>query len=136
MSEDTKPGIEEEITASVPAAIKELPLSKMRCPFSVALKFLKDGYRVARAGWNGKGMYLWLLPHASVPTEWIKDPILKRIADENGGVAECLPSIRMRTADGSVLTGWLASQTDLIAEDWLIVLDEEVMVQIAEVQST
>ncbi len=86
--------------------------------FGAALKEIQDGKFVRRAGWNGKGMYLWLLPACKVPIEWCKEPHLKRLAQEGGGFVECLPSIRMKTADNKVLTGWLASQTDMLATDW------------------
>jgi hypothetical protein len=89
--------------------------------FGDAIEALKQGRRVSRSGWNGKGMYLWLLPEATVPTDWIKEPHLKKIAEEQLGAVRCLPSIRMRTATGEVLTGWLASQTDMLSEDWCIV---------------
>lgn len=88
--------------------------------FGAALEALKEGRRVAREGWNGKGMYLWLLPAASVKAEWCKEPHLKELAERNGGEIEALGSIRMKTADDKVLTGWLASQTDMLAEDWQI----------------
>lgn len=89
--------------------------------FGQAIKYLKEGKKVARYGWNGKGMYLWMLPAATVPLEWIKEEHLKQLAEANGGNMECLPSIRMKTADGKVLTGWLASQTDIFAEDWVLI---------------
>lgn len=68
-------------------------------------------------------MYLWLLPAANVPAEWCKEPHLKALAEANGGTVECLASIRMKTADGKVLTGWLASQSDMMAEDWVVLPD-------------
>jgi hypothetical protein len=40
--------------------------------FGQAIKALKDGLRVARAGWNGKGMYLWLLPAETVRADWCR----------------------------------------------------------------
>lgn len=89
--------------------------------FGAAIKELQDGNKVRRTGWNGKGMYLWLLPAATVPAEWCKEPHLKKLAGDNGGTVECLASIRMRTADSKVLTGWLASQTDMMATDWEVV---------------
>ena len=89
--------------------------------FGDAIRALKHGKRVARIGWNGKGMYLWLLPASFVKAEWCKEPHLKAIAESNGGEIECLGSIRMFTADRNVLTGWLASQTDMLSEDWIIV---------------
>jgi hypothetical protein len=66
--------------------------------FSNALNLLRDGLRVARAGWNGKGM-------------WIK---LQR-PDANSKMT--LPYIYMKTADDN-LVPWLASQTDILADDW------------------
>ena len=89
--------------------------------FGEAIEALKQGKKVARKGWNGKGMYLWLKPAATIKAEWCKDPILKDIAEANGGEVEALGTICMKTADGKILTGWLASQTDMLLEDWVIV---------------
>ncbi len=99
-----------------------LPMSNT-LNFGDAIAAIKSGKRVARSGWNGKGMYLWLLPAANVKTEWCREPHLKAVAESNGGEIECLGSIRMMTADKKVLTGWLASQTDILAEDWSILPD-------------
>lgn len=89
--------------------------------FGMAIEAMKRGAKVARRGWNGKGMYLWLLPAANVKAEWCKEEHLKALAEQNGGEFACLASIRMKTADNKVLTGWLASQTDMLAEDWVVV---------------
>lgn len=89
--------------------------------FGWAIAQLKSGNRVARAGWNGRGMYLWLLPATTVKAEWCREPHLKAVAEANGGEIEALGSIRMMTADKKVLTGWLASQTDMLSEDWELV---------------
>lgn len=89
--------------------------------FGQAIQELKLGNKVARQGWNGKGMYLWLLPAAQVKAEWCKEPHLKKLAEDNGGEIEAFGSIRMLTADKKVLTGWLASQTDMLSEDWVLV---------------
>jgi hypothetical protein len=66
-------------------------------------------------------MYLWLMPAAKVKAEWCKEPHLKELAEANGGEIEALGTIRMLTADKKILTGWLASQTDVLSEDWVIV---------------
>ena len=91
--------------------------------FSDALTLLKSGAKITRKGWNGKGMYLWLKPAAVVQEEWCKDEILKQIAHDNGGSIPALGTIWMYTHDSSgrkaILTGWLASQADLLADDWL-----------------
>jgi hypothetical protein len=89
--------------------------------FGEAIAALKDGKKVAREGWNGKGMYLWLMPATKVKAEWCKEPHLKELAEANGGEIEALGTIRMLTADKKILTGWLASQTDVLSEDWVIV---------------
>lgn len=67
--------------------------------FGEAIKALKAGKRVTRPGWNGKGM-------------WLK---LQR-PDENSKMG--LPYLYMSTVDGK-LVPWLASQTDMLAEDWM-----------------
>ena len=89
--------------------------------FGAALEALKQGKKVARKGWNGKGMFLWLKPGTMVKSEWCHDPELKAIADKNGGEIEALGTICMKTADDKILSGWLASQTDVLSEDWVLV---------------
>lgn len=89
--------------------------------FGEAIAALKNGKKVARTGWNGKGMFLWLKPAATVKADWCKDPLLKSIAETNGGEVEALGTICMKTADNKILTGWLASQTDMLSEDWMVV---------------
>lgn len=89
--------------------------------FGFAIEALKKGLKVARKGWNGKGMYLWLKPAVTIKSDWCKDPMLKEIVDANGGKTEALGTICMKTADNKILTGWLASQTDVLSEDWVII---------------
>lgn len=88
--------------------------------FGQAIEAMKQGKKVARRGWNGKGMYLWLLPATDVKKEWCHDPrLVEAMGDRD--TLPCLGSIRMFTATKEVLTGWLASQTDMLSEDWCIV---------------
>jgi hypothetical protein len=91
--------------------------------FGQAIEALKQGKRVAREGWNGKGMFLFLLPAGVVPVKAIHDPALREVIEKEvgGETFEALGSIRMFTADKKILTGWLASQTDMLSEDWMIV---------------
>ncbi len=90
--------------------------------FGMAIEALKAGKRVCRAGWNGKGMWLSLSCDGSrtIPAENFWSPHNRRFAEENGGKATVLPSITMKTATNEILMGWLASQTDILAEDWQI----------------
>lgn len=86
--------------------------------FGGAIRALKEGKKVTRVGWNGRNMFLWLKPAATIKSSWCKDPMLKALADENGGELSALGTICMFTAKKQVLTGWLASQTDMLEEDW------------------
>ena len=93
-----------------------------RLNFGQALELLKVGHRVARAGWNGKGMWIALSPGSkALPAERFWAPQNRRHAEENGPT-DVLPCITMKTATGEILMGWLASQTDMLAEDWEVVL--------------
>lgn len=91
--------------------------------FGHALEALKAGHKVARAGWNGKGMWLSLSCNGTrhVEAECFWSPHNAQYAKENGGTALVLPCITMKTATGEILMGWLASQTDILSEDWQIV---------------
>ena len=84
--------------------------------FGDALDALKAGKRIARAGWNGKGMWLCLCEFQqdtiSFPEFGINDPHKK------------LPWIGMKTADNGFVP-WLASQTDMLADDWTVVNEEK-----------
>lgn len=90
--------------------------------FGEAIEALKLGAKVTRSGWNGKGMFLWLKPAAVIHSDWCKDPLLKDLAEKNGGSIEALGTICMKTADNKVLTGWLPSQSDMLSKDWTIVV--------------
>ena len=91
--------------------------------FGLAIEALKAGKRVARAGWNGKGMWLSLSCDGTreVPAENFWSPHNAEHARQSGGTATVLPSITMKTATGEILMGWLASQSDMLADDWVIV---------------
>ena len=92
--------------------------------FDMAIQLLKEGKKVARKGWNGKGMWIAMTPGSSFPVEYAKEGhATKHRANELGYgryvEINLLPHIDMRAADGSMVIGWLASQADLLAEDWL-----------------
>lgn len=96
--------------------------------FGDALEVLKAGGKVARAGWNGKGMWLSLTCNGTreVAAENFWSSHNAEHARSQGGKAKVLPSITMKTATGEILMGWLASQTDMLADDWQA-LDVEVL---------
>lgn len=87
-----------------------------------AIAAMRTGACVAREGWNGKGMWLALSPGCfALPAEKFWAKANRDYADANGGEAEVLPCITMKTVSGAILMGWLASQSDLLADDWMIV---------------
>ena len=86
--------------------------------FSEALTALKEGKKVARAGWNGKGMYVTMksgYPDGIACNE----ATAKAHGIEVGAIITYCPYLEMKTADNK-LVPWLASQTDILAEDWSI----------------
>ena len=87
--------------------------------FGTAIALMKLGYKVSRTGWNGKGMYIWSVPKATVQKSWVRDQGLLEAMGENESL-DCYGFLRMKTADGKVVSGWLASQTDILAEDWQV----------------
>lgn len=89
--------------------------------FGQAIAAIKDGKRAARKGWNGKDMWIAYSPGADdLPWDKFWSPANQDYAKQIGGSARVLPCITFRTASGEILMGWLASQTDMLAEDWVI----------------
>lgn len=104
--------------------------------FGDAIKFLKQGLLVTRRGWNGKRMFLFFRPGIKIDVETFMGAktvpdIVKKYYEKhfNGDTmgASGLPLmasftgyICMKAADDTIVNGWLASQTDMLSEDWCI----------------
>lgn len=88
--------------------------------FGLALEAAKMGKRIARAGWNGKGMYVFLIDVADLHT----NADLSGLEGKDVTVRDCFA---MKCADDSICPGWLASQTDMLADDWCVLEDAETM---------
>ncbi len=110
---------------SAPPATNENPDPAIPPPldcltFSTALLFLNEGRRLARDGWNGKGM--WIALQRGYPDGI---PINANTAQATGlaegAVCRFRPYLMMFTAQGDFVP-WVASQSDLLAEDWAVVL--------------
>lgn len=84
--------------------------------FSQALDKVKQGHRVRRTGWNGKGMFLFLVPGSVFKVN--REPLLSILGE--GVEVQYHAHVDMRTAQGTIVP-WLCSQTDLLAEDWDVV---------------
>ena len=79
--------------------------------FGLAIEAMKKGKLVARSGWNGKGMWIVMIhPGNAMYTKVGTD-----------GAFPMQPCIGMKTADDNMQPGWLASQADMLADDWQIV---------------
>ena len=101
--------------------------------FGEALDEMKMGRKVQRAGWNGKGMWVALTPGSTFPLELAREGAAQHLADEVRATQASPPGqldtytitinphLDMRAADGSLVVGWLASQTDMLAADWSVV---------------
>lgn len=96
--------------------------------FGQALEAMKAGKKVSRAGWNGKSMWVALSgvgdgPNGGRMTDpkdfW--NPHSRAFAESVGAPVEVVPTIIMKTAQDTILMGWLASQSDMVAEDWGVV---------------
>jgi hypothetical protein len=87
---------------------------KKNMTFGDAIEALKDGERVARKGWNGKDMYVFLAHEA----DFVTDADISAFDQLEVEVHDMLV---MKTAQDTFQPGWLASQADMLAEDWYIV---------------
>jgi len=84
--------------------------------FGLAIEAIKKGFKVARKGWNGKGMFIFLVPGSTFS---VNRPPLLGIYPE-GTVISYQSHIDMKTATGEIVP-WLASQSDVLEDDWEIV---------------
>lgn len=87
--------------------------------FGKAIEALKSGKAVARKGWNGKKMFLTLQEGSEVDGSLMRNENAKNFYGD--GKVKICSHIDMKAADGSYVVGWLASQTDMLSDDWEIV---------------
>lgn len=107
--------------------------------FGQAIEALKKGKRVSRQGWNGKNMFIFEIPADELPLKEVVQQVKllpqsvkdffhfncnneqgEAIPLEEGKPVKFLPYLCMYAADGSIVSGWLASQTDILSNDWCI----------------
>lgn len=92
--------------------------------FGQALELMKQGHILRRAGWNGRGMCVFFVEGA-IDSDLDDDDIPElisgvpaRLFKRGAETVTRMPSISMINADGNIVPGWLASQTDILAADW------------------
>ena len=91
--------------------------------FEEAQRELKTSCKIARKGWNGNGMFIYLVDSSIVPIENLRGNVAKHINKSVIG-DEKVPihaHIDTKTSDGKILVGWYPSQFEMFAEDWQIV---------------
>jgi hypothetical protein len=93
--------------------------------FGAALDALRQGQKIHRSGWNGRGMYLLLV----TSSQYQLDPKVHPVVVSKGAFdrvsetpVDLLPWIGMKTADGYFVP-WLASQSDILSRDWEVEVD-------------
>lgn len=102
--------------------------------YGQALLAVKTGKLIARAGWNGKDMFVFMRPSDEIPVsvvvnqvkslpQSVKEYFKKKhpVSSEQEDKIKFLPYLCMKAADDSIVNGWLASQTDMLSEDWQII---------------
>jgi len=90
----------------------DIPKKGENMNFGEAINAMKNGDCVRRSGWNGKGMHIYLEEHLIYP---VKEGVFK------GTERKYCPCIVMLTAQGVHQPGWLASQPDILSDDWEVV---------------
>lgn len=104
--------------------------------FGQAIEAAKEGKLISREGWNGKGMFVFMRPADAIPTsaipnikslpQAVKDWIDKNVDDKENQGESGLTRVTftaylcMKAADNTIVNGWLASQTDMLATDWCV----------------
>lgn len=87
--------------------------------FSKALELLKQGKKLARAGWNGKGQFVYFVAGGNYPAQM---DAIKGVFEND--LVPYRPYMALKTAQGDVAT-WVPSVSDILAEDWEIVSEDE-----------
>jgi len=102
-------------------AYREMYLGSMN--FGLAVEAMKKGLFVSRHGWNGKDMFIYFVKKSIVDIENLRGACAKAVeaSGNTAPVQDICGHIDMKAADGSIVVGWLASQTDILADDYFVV---------------
>lgn len=106
------------------------PIVQGKFSFGEALVHVENGGLISREGWNGKGMFVFMRPQDDLTIDMIVHKVksLPATVKEHFDNSEMLSDDKvkftaylcMKAADGSIVNGWLASQTDMLAKDWYL----------------
>ena len=106
--------------------------------FGDALELAKQGHLVTRTNWNGKGMFIFMRPADELHVDFVVDKVKslpqsvkdyylqdcvnisgERLVLQEDDTVKFTAYLCMKAADGTIVNGWLASQTDMLSEDWV-----------------
>jgi len=93
--------------------------------FGEAIEATKEGKRITRAGWNGEGMFVFQRPSDTLENDFLPkvkslpESVKEFLVKQNRPI-EFLSYLCLYSADGKIVNGWLASQTDMLSEDWIV----------------
>ena len=96
--------------------------------FGEALEHARTGKKIARHGWNGKGMYVYIKCGRIIPLDkWkaIMPSEEPTEVEKKRGYIVVTPHLDMMSAQGERIIGWVTSQTDMLAFDWYVVDEED-----------
>ena len=106
-------------------------LKSKKMNFGQVIEAVKNGKLAAREGWNGKGMFIFMRPKCELDADTVVNKVqslpesVKKWVAENYGDSptdkiKFSEYLCMKAADGTIVNGWLASQTDMLSEDWTV----------------
>lgn len=98
--------------------------------YGQALTYLKQGLMLQRKGWNGKGMFVFMRPFDTLPKAVVENvkslPVeVKNFLSKQERPIDFKAYLCMYNAKGEVVNGWLASQEDMLANDWQLFQEGE-----------
>ncbi len=91
--------------------------------FGEAIEQARIGRKIAREGWNGKNMYVYMTEGRTIPSDtWVARLPSQELTEMEKirGSVFIGPHLDMMSAQGVRIIGWLASQTDMLADDWFV----------------
>ncbi|NCU41867.1 MAG: DUF2829 domain-containing protein [Candidatus Moranbacteria bacterium] len=91
--------------------------------FGTAVEFARQGYKISRRGWNGKGQWVSFAPGKELDLTkhdiWTEN--IKEVAQQNGGKVKIRDYMNLKTVNNEIQIGWTPSISDALAKDWYIV---------------
>ena len=103
---------------NMPQGAQEKKMNENKGTFGWAIAQLKEGKKVSRTGWNGKNMWIGFMESTTIPADLVNGRTKKFFPD---GDLLVQGYFAMFTAQGTWAPGWLASQADMLADDWGVI---------------